>query len=109
MFMNQNPQNSFKVAHISFNNDLVTMSKGINELHYETTIEECTKLGGVVISKSSITTLIVTLGDQGVLLFQKGQTKGQHFAVTPEKNVVSVIMILCIEDVCQMSGLKAHF
>ena len=73
------------------------MSKGINELHYETTIEECTKLGGVVISKSSITTLIVTLGDQGVLLLQKGQTKGQHFAVTPEENVVSVIMIQCID------------
>ena len=81
------------------------MSKGINELHYETTIEECTKLGGVVISKSSITTLIVTLGDQGVLLLQKGQTKGQHFAVTPEENVVSVIMIQCTYQNNQISCL----
>ena len=40
-------------------------------------------------TRASITTLIVTLGDQGVLLLEKG-CKGQHFAVKPEQNVVSV-------------------
>ena len=60
-----------------------------NEHNLEDVVNECTELAKQIKAKTSISTLIVTLGEHGALVFE-GQNQVQHFKVAPEENVVSV-------------------
>ena len=62
-----------------------------NEHNLEDVVNECTELAKQIKAKTSISTLLVTIGEHGVLVFE-GQNQVQHFKThqAPEENVVSV-------------------